>query len=581
MKSKKTILVVEDEEPILLALQRILELSGQYEVITAGDGEQGLDALKRVVPDMIISDISMPNMNGLDFCKRVRDNPITESTPFIFLTAKKEKMVEGISAGGDDFLLKPFSVDEVLVKIEAIFRRVAKSKIQALQHKGLIEDIPVDNILELCLKESISGELILQSEGKVGIVRLANGDILGVEIEDARDDAALDILRLWKKGTFVIRPSEIKIGKDIHTHHAEVDLSKAVEISDNIWWVGAAHTDSRGQKNSYLAIYKTDRQPIHLLVDPGSPIHLNEITHKTGQVIGDASRINLYLLSAGSADVALNSMFVRKMNPRAICITSRVAWEQQIRHFEIPEESVKKINLTGIYKLKLASGNRLIILPAPFSPQPGAFMTYDQKRRILFSGNLFSSYTAGSDRTAAYLYAVEEDWNGMLRFHLERFPSATVIHSLLAMIATLDPAPRVIAPRYGRLIREEQMDYFTDRLAGMDWGYNSKNAYQNKEDRLVIQAANNVLEQVQDEMSLDEAIAKLQSDDYMAGHVLFEGTQIERLLCEGAVFYPAFIRILSQDLSEAAANKIKTTALKAAYNLGLQLPDLAEKESPV
>ena len=578
MKSKKTILVVEDEEPILLALQRILELSGQYEVITAGDGEQGLEALKRVVPDLIISDISMPNMNGLDFCKRVRENPITESTPFIFLTAKKEKMVEGISAGGDDFLLKPFSVDEVLVKIEAIFRRVAKSKIQALQHKGLIEDIPVDNILELCLKESISGELILQSEGKVGLVRLANGDILGVEMEDARDDAALDILRLWKKGTFVIRPSEIKIGRDIHTHHTEVDLSKAIEISDNIWWVGAALPENQGQKNSYLAVYKTNRQPIHLLVDPGSPIHLNEITRKTGQVIGDASRINLYLLSAGSADVALNSMFVRKMNPRAICITSREAWRQQARHYEIPEESVKKIDLSDNYKLKLASGNRLVMLPASFSPEPGAFMTYDQEHRVLFSGNLFSSHAPAEGAAPDYLYAVEGDWNGMLRFHLDRFPSATVIHSLLELIASLEPAPRVIAPRYGRLIREEQISYFVERLASMDWGYNSRKAYLSREDRLVVQAANNVLEQVQDEMALDEAIAKLQSDDYMAGHVLFKGTQIERLLCEGAVFYPAFIRILSQDLSEAAANKIKTTALKAAYNLGLQLPDLAEKE---
>ena len=169
----------------------------------------------------------------------------------------------------------------------------------------------------------------------------------------------------------------------------------------------------------------------------------------------------------------------------------------------------------------------------------------------------------------------------MLRFHLERFPSATVIHSLLKLVASLEPAPRVIAPRYGRLIREEQISYFMERLAAMDWGYNSRKAYLSREDRLVVQAANNVLEQIQDELALDEAIAKLQSDDYMAGHVLFEGTQIERLLCEGAVFYPAFIRILSQDLSEAAANKIKTTALKAAYNLGLQLPDLAEKESPV
>ena len=130
MQSKKTILIVEDEEPILIALQRILELTGEYEAVVAQDGVIAMDKLQNFIPDLIISDISMPNLNGIELCKNVRENPLTKSVPFIFLTAKKEKMLEGLNVGGDDFLMKPFNVDEVLVKIETMFRRVSQSREQ-------------------------------------------------------------------------------------------------------------------------------------------------------------------------------------------------------------------------------------------------------------------------------------------------------------------------------------------------------------------------------------------------------------------------------------------------------------------
>ncbi|RMH60252.1 MAG: response regulator [Calditrichaeota bacterium] len=577
MNSKKTILVVEDEEAILQALQRILELSGSYEVIAVGDGEKALEALRSTVPDLIISDISMPNLNGLDFCRRVRENPITESTPFVFLTAKKEKMVEGISAGGDDFLLKPFSVDEVLVKIEAIFRRVEKSKIQALQHKGSLEDVPLEKVLELCLKDNITGELILQQDNRVGRVRLNSGDILGVELEDSRDDQALDILRQWTRGTFVIRPSAMTLSRELHTRQNEVDLGKAIELMPNVWWTGVVYGENNGLKNSYLSIYKTNKKPIHLLIDPGSPIHLNTINRKIGQVIGDANRINLYLISSSTPDVALNSMFIRKMNPRALCITGAECWPM-LQHYEIPEESVKKVPLSAPYKLKLVSGNAIVLIPASFSPEPGAFMMYDQERRVLYSGNLFSSYPV-DNQEKHFLYALETDWNGMLRYHLDHFPGAVVIHRLLEAIGKLDPAPKLIAPRYGRLIREEMIPYFTSRLELLDWGYASVKHHDGPEEKQVIRAANQVLEQIQGDMALRDALDKLRRNSYLATHVVFENDTIRQILCDSAVFYPLFIKTLTGDISEAAANNIRTVALKTAYNLGIHLPDLDNDEN--
>ncbi len=573
MLSKTTILAVEDEEAILQALQRILELSDSYEVITAGDGEQALKALQSTIPDLIISDISMPNMNGLEFCRRVRENPITESTPFIFLTAKKEKMVEGISAGGDDFLIKPFSVDEVLVKIKALFRRVEKSRQQALQHKGALDEVPLDKVLDLCLKEKITGELILQNNNQIGRVNLNSGDILSVEFEEARDDAALDILRQWTQGTFVIRPSAISFTRELTPRQNEVDLSKAIELMANVWWAGVNDARNQCLKNSYLIINKTAKRPINLLIDPGSPMHINEINRKIGQVIGDVKKVNLFLLSSSAPDVALNSMFIRRMNPRALCITDETCW-RQLQHYEIPEESVKKVPLKSFYKLKLVSGHTMILIDGSFSPEPGAFMTYDQERRILFSGNLFSSRQEDARNNGAFLYAFEDDWNDMLRFHLEQFPNARVIHKLLEVIKRLDPSPQLIAPRYGRLIREDMIPYFSHKLEQTDFSYSTVEDFNTEEDKKVIEAANLVLEHIQSDMSLKEALALLNFDEYLATHLIFKDDRIEKLLCDSALFYPLFIRALTNGISETVANNTKTTALKTAYDLGLHLPEL-------
>jgi len=121
---KGTILVVEDDATMLTGVRDVLQLAG-YQVITAEDGLAGLKALEQTRPDLIISDIMMPGLDGYDFLQKVRENPEWLDIPIIFLTAKGEKMDIrlGKQLGVDDYITKPFDSEDLLVAVEAKLKR--------------------------------------------------------------------------------------------------------------------------------------------------------------------------------------------------------------------------------------------------------------------------------------------------------------------------------------------------------------------------------------------------------------------------------------------------------------------------
>ncbi|WP_285765634.1 response regulator transcription factor [Peribacillus sp. SI8-4] len=118
----KKILVVDDEQSIVTLLQYNLEQAG-YTVITALDGEEGLQAAVDVRPDLVVLDLMLPKMDGLEVCKQLRQQKI--NTPILMLTAKDDEFdkVLGLELGADDYLTKPFSPREVVARIKAILRR--------------------------------------------------------------------------------------------------------------------------------------------------------------------------------------------------------------------------------------------------------------------------------------------------------------------------------------------------------------------------------------------------------------------------------------------------------------------------
>lgn len=121
----KTILVVDDEPAIRLGLAATLKRQG-YSVITAEDGNDGILKATQTLPDLILSDVMMPNMNGFELRRQLGTVVSLASIPFIFLTARSasEDRVLGMREGADDYVTKPFVIDELLARVEAVLRRV-------------------------------------------------------------------------------------------------------------------------------------------------------------------------------------------------------------------------------------------------------------------------------------------------------------------------------------------------------------------------------------------------------------------------------------------------------------------------
>lgn len=122
------VLLVEDEPAISTVLKYNLEAEG-YKVSEAADGEEALAQIDERVPDLILLDLMIPLVPGLEVCRHVRRNPETRNTPVIMLTARgeEEDRIRGLNTGADDYIVKPFSPAEVLARIRAVLRRTNPS----------------------------------------------------------------------------------------------------------------------------------------------------------------------------------------------------------------------------------------------------------------------------------------------------------------------------------------------------------------------------------------------------------------------------------------------------------------------
>lgn len=127
------LLVIEDDQIVVHTIERILRKD--YRVRVASSGIEGLQAARRDIPDLVILDVIMPGMDGFTVCKEMRQDVILYEVPILFLTAKTrdEDKIAGLSAGADDYLGKPFNVDELLLRVKAILRRTQRLKSQGMQ----------------------------------------------------------------------------------------------------------------------------------------------------------------------------------------------------------------------------------------------------------------------------------------------------------------------------------------------------------------------------------------------------------------------------------------------------------------
>ena len=172
-----TIMIIDDEQMILDMLCDQFELEN-YRVITAKNSEEALHKLAQQ-PDIILLDINMPGMNGLDLCRAIRDHV---TCPILFLTARIEEAdrVAGLQAGGDDYIMKPFSLAELKARVEAHLRR--ESRIQQKISVRVFDDIMVDYAARAILRKDKIIELSKVEFDIVELLSLHPGQVFSREV---------------------------------------------------------------------------------------------------------------------------------------------------------------------------------------------------------------------------------------------------------------------------------------------------------------------------------------------------------------------------------------------------------------
>ena len=159
------ILIVEDDPSILLGLERNLKFEG-YEVMSAKDGERGLQLAVDKSPDLIVLDIMLPKLNGYELCRHLRKIKI--SVPIIMLTARGQEIdkVMGLELGADDYVTKPFSIVELLARIKAVLRRAKRFEQEMTSFT--FDDVEIDFERHTVMKD---GELLDLSAREFNLLR--------------------------------------------------------------------------------------------------------------------------------------------------------------------------------------------------------------------------------------------------------------------------------------------------------------------------------------------------------------------------------------------------------------------------
>jgi DNA-binding response OmpR family regulator len=175
----KTLLVVEDDDIIRESIHDILEAEG-YSVQSAADGRAGADIAKKMVPDLIISDIMMPVLTGYEMLHELREYPPTAHVPFLFLSAKTDRgsIREGMNSGADDFISKPFEINELLDAVSA----------QLQKHQTRTDKVDkAINQLRKGISESLPHELRTPLSAILGLSELILWEIDTISREDLKD----------------------------------------------------------------------------------------------------------------------------------------------------------------------------------------------------------------------------------------------------------------------------------------------------------------------------------------------------------------------------------------------------------
>ena len=220
--SAKRVLVVDDSQLIRQVLADALTAKG-FEVDTAENGSDALRKIGRQRPDLVVTDILMPVMDGWALCEAIRRAEPTHELPFIFLTTERDvpKRIKGLEMGADDYICKPFSKEEVVARVESVMRRVARtvgrgkrkggkaSQVRPgpIHLAGHSEQLAIPDVIQLLSLNKRSGTLHIRGRS-VGRIYFREGKILNAETRSLKGRKALFRIVTWPEALFEFEPGE-------------------------------------------------------------------------------------------------------------------------------------------------------------------------------------------------------------------------------------------------------------------------------------------------------------------------------------------------------------------------------------
>lgn len=231
--SRIKILVVDDEENIRHLLR--LTFEDDFEVKEARDGEDALEAALSWKPDMVISDIMMPKLDGYGLYRKLKGRPETAGVPFVFLSAKKdvEERVVGLEMGADDYITKPFSVKELRAKVRSIIKK-AKDLQARGSLEGLLSEVDLVEVVQLLEMGRKTGMLILDTGESTGKIYFVEGRPLYAKTEQWTGKDAFFTMLSWREGRFRLDPAEKDVKGNIDGTRGQELLMEGVRLVDEM-----------------------------------------------------------------------------------------------------------------------------------------------------------------------------------------------------------------------------------------------------------------------------------------------------------------------------------------------------------
>lgn len=213
---RKSVLVVDDDELVLSLVEADLRQAG-FAVVTAANGKEALALVLREPVDIIVSDVSMPEMDGLEFCELIRQSPEHVDIPFVFLTAHggAEQRIRGLRSGADEYLVKPINTADLVARVEILYDRIRRTR-SVSTLKGSLCEVGLCEVLQLFELTRKQGVLHLEAPAGKGELAVADGVLANAAWNDLQGEDAVFQMFTLKHGEFRFQPKTVSSGNVGH-----------------------------------------------------------------------------------------------------------------------------------------------------------------------------------------------------------------------------------------------------------------------------------------------------------------------------------------------------------------------------